>query len=281
MGDDDTTHAVTVVEAARLSVLFAASVGVVTFAAILAITVGDHGGSGMPALHLLNVFLSWPLWAVLISGVALFALTARRYLFTRWDFAWRGALSCYIGIATATCGTLVIGIAGSNLGYGGGFIWVVVSLIGFTIIGGPVLAGLLAALLRPRRLREDRTAVERTDARRRLGHVVLFAGAALCLGLVGSSALVSAHGGLEYKCLVEGPRPTEPPLAVVSEASGIVEGSFTLWPVGRQCEWDRADGLGTVTANSGAWGTTAFAGGGALLAIAGAGMVLLSREYSH
>src|SRR5690554_842110 len=277
MGEKD-TGPVTLAEAARLSALFAASSGVLTFAATLAITAGDHGNLSARGPQLLDVLLGWPVWAVLASGLALFTLTVQRHLFTSWDFAWRGALACYIGIAAATSGTVLVLSLGPTPGYGGGFIWVIASLIGFTVVGGPLLAGLLAALLRPKRLRPDRTDSERRVARRRLGYGMLFAGAAVSVGLVASSALVASHGGHDYKCMVEGPVPTEPPLAVVSEASGIVEGSFTLWPIGRQCEWDRADGNGTVTANSGAWGTTAFAGGGALLALAGAGTVLLSRD---
>lgn len=270
---------VTIAEAARLSALFAASMAIVAFAATLAITVGDHGDLGMRGALLLNTFLSWPIWAVLISGVALFGLSARRHIFTAWDFAWRGALSCYIGIATASVGALFILSFGPNPGYGGGFFWVVASLIGFTIVGGSVLAGLLASLLRPRRLRVRRTGQDRTDTRRRLGYVLLFAGAAVCLSLVASSAMVSSRGGMEYNCMVSGPVPTEPPLAVVSEASGIVEGSFSVWPLGRQCEWDRADGRGTVVANSGAWGSTAFAAGAGLLSLIGAGLVLASSPY--
>jgi hypothetical protein len=278
MGEADGNQ-VTIAEAARLSALFAASVGTVTFSASLAITVGDYGDLGLRGPRLLNTFLSWPIWAVLISGVALFCLSARRHIFTAWDFAWRGALSCYIGIATASCGALLILSFGPNPGYGGGFIWVVASLIGFTIVGGPVLAGLLASLLRPGRLRVKRTGWDRTDARRRLGCVLLFAGAAVCLSLVASSAMGSSRGGMEYNCLVSGPVPTEPPLAVVSEAPGIVEGSFSVWPLGRQCEWDRADGRGTVVANSGAWGSTAFAAGSGLLSLIGAGLMLASSPY--
>jgi hypothetical protein len=157
MGDDEATHAVTTIEAARLSALFAACVGVVTFVTTLAITAGDDAGAALPAIQLTQLFLFWPLWAVLISGVALFGLTTNRYLFTRWDFAWRGAFSCYIGIATASCGAWLIVALGPNPGYGGGFIWVFVSLVGFTIIGGPLVAGFLAALLMPRRFRRIRT----------------------------------------------------------------------------------------------------------------------------
>src|SRR5690554_529441 len=105
MGESDGNQ-VTFAEAAGLSVLFAASMAIVAFAATLAITVGDYGNLGLRGALLLNTFLSWPIWAVLISGVALFGLSARRHIFTAWDFAWRGALSCYIGIATASVGAL-------------------------------------------------------------------------------------------------------------------------------------------------------------------------------
>jgi hypothetical protein len=278
MGEADENQ-VTIAEAARLSALFAASMAIVAFAATLAIAVGDYGGLEFRGPLLLNMFLSWPVWAVLVSGSALFGLTVRRHLFTAWDFAWRGVLSAYLGIAIATCGALLVGILGPNPGYGGGFIWVLVTLIGFTVFSGPLLAGLMAALLRPRRLRGNRGDRDRTDSRRRLGYVLLISGAAVCLGLIASSALASSRGGMEYNCMVAGPVPTEPPLAVVSEAPGIVEGSFSVWPLGRQCEWNRADGRGTVVADSGAWGSTALAAGAGLLSLIGAGLVLASSPY--
>ena len=273
--------------AARLSALFAASLGLAAFGLSLAITAGDYGDVVLRASLLGNFFLNWPLWALLISGIALFALTVRRMLSTSWDFAWRGAIASYLGVAVAASGYLfVVEVLGGRPWSAGGFLLVLSSLFGFTIIGGPALAGLLAALLRPKRLasgRRDRPEPERTDARRRLGYILFLTGVVVCLGLVASSALVSSRGGLEYNCLVSGPVPTEPPLAVVSEAPGIVEGSFTLWPIGRQCEWDRADGDGTVTVTSGAWGTTAFAAGGALLALVGTGVILASarRTSAH
>ncbi|GAB3136207.1 hypothetical protein GCM10027057_13150 [Marisediminicola antarctica] len=52
---------------------------------------------------------------------------------------------------------------------------------------------------------------------------------------------------MQYKCLVEGPFRDSPPYALVSEAVEV-RGYFSWIPLGRACSWERADGLGFVTA---------------------------------
>ena len=66
--------------------------------------------------------------------------------------------------------------------------------------------------------------------------------------------LSATYGGLDYKCLVEGPRRVSAPFAVTSEAVRV-HGTFSWWPLGRACNWQRADGQGFVIAGPG-WSTT-------------------------
>lgn len=84
----------------------------------------------------------------------------------------------------------------------------------------------------------------------------------LILGLAMFFAALQLLAGIwkgpTYKCLVEGPSS---PLGEVSERSGIVTGSASFWPLGRECEWARADGAGTVTSYSGSWLETLVAVG--------------------
>lgn len=89
------------------------------------------------------------------------------------------------------------------------------------------------------------------DPRRRstfivLGLVIAFLG--LLLGL-GQLALGNYQGST-YKCLVEGPFAS---LAEVSERADVVIGRPSVLPLGRSCEWKRADGNGTITTYSGSW----------------------------
>lgn len=271
-------HAVTVGEAARHSALVAACAGLLFYVATVAVNAGDYGSFDLRALWITQYFLGWPVWAVLFTAVAQFVLTARKNLTTRWDFAWRGALASCIGVAVASMGwLLIVEVFAGQPGHAGGFFLVIGSLIGVIAVGGPLYAGVFAALWTPRRLtsaRTGRTPLERADSQRRWGYVAFCGGGIICLGVIGASAAVANHNGFDYGCHVGGPTPTEPPLAVVSERSDTVTGSFSVWPVGLQCEWERADGLGTVTANSGAWGTTGLAAGGALIALLGAGLIL-------
>jgi len=90
-----------------------------------------------------------------------------------------------------------------------------------------------------------------------LGSMLLAEG--LLLGAVQIGA--SVYQGATYKCIVDGPAS---PDAEVSERSDVVEGSAALWPLGRACEWARADGAGRVTTYSGNWPFTLTALGLAL-----------------
>lgn len=79
-----------------------------------------------------------------------------------------------------------------------------------------------------------------------LGSCLLATGLLLGAGQIGTSV----YQGATYKCIVDGPAS---PDAEVSERSDVVKGSAALWPLGRACEWARADGEGTVTTYSGNW----------------------------
>lgn len=77
------------------------------------------------------------------------------------------------------------------------------------------------------------------------------------LGVLGYTGLAASHDGFDYKCLVEGPFRTSPPFALMSEAVEV-RGYFSVWPLGRACDWERSDGLGYVTATSNWTATIAF-----------------------
>jgi hypothetical protein len=76
-------------------------------------------------------------------------------------------------------------------------------------------------------------------------------GMALVFG--GAQLVAAAWQGVTYRCLVDGPTS---PLAEVSERAGVVSGSASVWPLGRACEWARADRTGTVTTHSGSRSVT-------------------------
>ena len=81
-----------------------------------------------------------------------------------------------------------------------------------------------------------------------------------------SSGFMMIASATTNTCQQEGPSS---PLAVVSEGD-IVTRSLSWWPLGRACEWQRADGNGTVTTYSGSAGGTAGVYGAILI---GAGLL--------
>ncbi|QYF72977.1 hypothetical protein [Cryobacterium sp. PAMC25264] len=106
--------------------------------------------------------------------------------------------------------------------------------------------------------------------------------AAIILIVLGLLAAVTGAGfsyatavaqGADHGCLVDGPFS---PLADVSERSDIVTGSFSIWPLGRACAWERADGTGTDVARPG-WGTTVFVVGALGLSTVGGGLLAPRR----
>lgn len=99
----------------------------------------------------------------------------------------------------------------------------------------------------------------------RLGLALLVSGTLLTALIIVAAYVTATYGTLDYKCAVEGP---DSPLAEVSERSGIVHGWFSLWPLGRACDWVRADGRGWVTALPG-WADTTCVLATAALALLG------------
>jgi hypothetical protein len=89
---------------------------------------------------------------------------------------------------------------------------------------------------------------------RSIGISLIVVGVIAALCVVALAWLAATYGGLDYKCLVEGPRRVSAPFAVTSEAVRV-HGSFSWWPLGRACNWQRADGQGFVLAGPG-WITT-------------------------
>jgi hypothetical protein len=97
------------------------------------------------------------------------------------------------------------------------------------------------------------------DRHRRGRHgFIAFGLIAVILGLLLAAGQLAAgnYKGSTFKCLVEGPSSE---LAEVSERAGVVTGDPTMWPLSRACEWDRADGAGTITTYSGNWPGTFIA----------------------
>ena len=89
---------------------------------------------------------------------------------------------------------------------------------------------------------------------RSIGISLIVVGVIAALCVVALARRSATHGGLDYKCLVEGPRQVSAPFMVTSEAVRV-HGSFSWWPLGRACNWQRADDQGFVTANP-VWTTT-------------------------
>ena len=95
----------------------------------------------------------------------------------------------------------------------------------------------------------------------------------------GVQLVAAAWQGATYRCLVDGPTSR---LAEVSERAGVVSGSASVWPLGRECEWALADETGTVTTHSGSWSVTlitfAIGAGGLTLVVAPAVARSLGRR---
>jgi hypothetical protein len=95
---------------------------------------------------------------------------------------------------------------------------------------------------------------------------MVFGSMLLFIGLLsGFFAIAAAQTN---SCYQEGPSS---PLALISESGGTVKQALSWWPLGRQCDWVRADGNGTVTTYSGN-STTSLATYGSLV-LGGAGLV--------
>jgi hypothetical protein len=101
---------------------------------------------------------------------------------------------------------------------------------------------------------DETTRLRRTN-RLIVGLVLLTVGPIIFLATLGGAYVLATYQTAEYKCIVEGPHS---PLAEISEDSTILrDARFSVWPLGRECEWRRADGAGWVTADSGNWPGTA------------------------
>ena len=118
---------------------------------------------------------------------------------------------------------------------------------------------------------------------REVGRALLLLCGLSVIVLVGVHFVGAVYKGATYKCRVEGPRLTGEQIERVLEPGEPLEalaptGSFTLLPMGRACDYELADGSGTLRVTDGDWGYTAFVGSLALGAVAGGVMLALSRE---
>jgi hypothetical protein len=85
---------------------------------------------------------------------------------------------------------------------------------------------------------------------RSIGISLIVVGVIAALCVVALAWLSATYGRTDYKCLVEGPRRVSVLFAVTSEAVRV-HGSFSWRPLGRACNWQRADGQGFVMAGPG------------------------------
>lgn len=175
----------------------------------------------------------------------------------RWGLGVRSALAGYAGVISAALTLLLVAewIPGEP-GAAGGASLLAAAILGFTVAGGPLWIGLIAVLLGRTALLPPGTGTQRLSAseRTRFGTVLIVAGLGAAALVTAGAYLVAVHGGLDYACAVEGPFS---PLAEMSERADGVSGSFSWWPLGRNCTWAAASGTGTVLATSG-WGHTVF-----------------------
>ena len=175
----------------------------------------------------------------------------------RWGLGVRSALAGYAGVISAALSLLLVAewIPGRP-GAAGGASLLAAAILGFTVAGGPLWIGLIAVLLGRTALLPPGTGTQRLSAseRTRFGTVLIVAGLGAAVLVTAGAYLVAVHGGLDYACAVEGPFS---PLAEMSERADGVSGSFSWWPLGRNCTWAAASGTGTVLATSG-WGHTVF-----------------------
>ena len=104
--------------------------------------------------------------------------------------------------------------------------------------------------------------------------VAVAAGLGIVAVVVGGTYVLSAHGGLEYRCIVDGPYPAF--TRVSDDLSGLA-GRFALWPLGRECVWPSAAGDGAVIAHGDAWGPTVMAGAGLVLVLFGVVDAIVAR----
>ncbi|MCU1408175.1 MAG: hypothetical protein JWM23_255 [Microbacteriaceae bacterium] len=196
----------------------------------------------------------------------------------RWGFAWRGAVAGYVCAGTAPLMRLIIGewLSGQP-GDMGGFAIAALSLVAFTLLGGPIWVAIVAVLLRRAAgaFASSEAPLASAEARSSAGGVFLTAGTVVALGVVLLSYVPAMYHGADYKCLVEGPFSAQ---AEISERPGIATGRFSFWPLGRECEWARADGRGTVVVNSGNWSATGIAAAASCLAVVGAGLLAGGRD---
>lgn len=98
---------------------------------------------------------------------------------------------------------------------------------------------------------------ERSLDLRHLCMFLIVVGVAGMIWILAVGGAAAQYGGLEYRCMVEGPFPSSSPLALATEV-GPERAYLSLWPFGRACDWARADGQGVVTAFSGWSQTVAF-----------------------
>lgn len=96
---------------------------------------------------------------------------------------------------------------------------------------------------------------EQSRVSRRFCMALIVGGVIGMIGILVVEGYGAGYGGLAHRCIVEGPFPTTPALAPVTEA-GPERAYVSLWPFGLACDWERADGQGVVTAYSD-WSATA------------------------
>ncbi|PWC07909.1 hypothetical protein DF223_00670 [Mycetocola zhujimingii] len=80
-----------------------------------------------------------------------------------------------------------------------------------------------------------------------IGLALIWCGVLGMIAVLVFTGLAASHDGFTYKCLVEGPYPEPSAGAILTEAAQPA-GRFSLWPLGRACDWEDADGQRSITA---------------------------------
>lgn len=108
--------------------------------------------------------------------------------------------------------------------------------------------------------------------------VLLALGALLCLGAVWSAYAHKPGDPADYLCAVDfRPGGMDLPVYEFNEGS-LVEGRWTLWPMGRSCTWHSTLSERTVTYHSVGWGPTWLMLTGLTLAGAGGAITFRPRR---
>jgi hypothetical protein len=131
-----------------------------------------------------------------------------------------------------------------------------------------------------------RTNLPARDWVRRLGATLLIVCGVAVVVLVGLDYVATVYKGAQRNCLLGGTQLSSEQIGRVLAPGQPLEalvprGSYTFLPMGLACDYDLADGSGSLRVVSGNWGRTGAIGGIAGGALAGAVILLVSRPRNQ